>query len=98
MATLALRPTCYDNNAACTGVAATFVQLFVFNLEGLFINQFTAGAAISSLGPKYKLLNIGIDASAFGAGTFKFTFLVWDCTNTKSVILPDLVTFRIVAP
>jgi len=91
--------TYYDNNAACSGEAPTFTQIFVFNLEGLFINQFTAGATgIASQGPKYQLLNIGIDASIFGAGSFKFTFLVRDCTDTKSVILPELVTFRVVAP
>lgn len=95
---ISFNATYYDNNAACSGVAPTFTQLFVFNLEGLFINQFTAGAANTGLGPKYKILNIGIDASAFGVGSFRFTFLVRDCTNTKSVVLPEFVTFRVVAP
>jgi hypothetical protein len=90
--------TYYDNDAACSGVQPTFAQIFVFNLEGLFINQFTAGAAGTASGPKYKILNFGIDASFFGAGSFRFTFLVRDCTNTKSVVLPEFVTFRVVAP
>ena len=34
----------YDPNPACNGVAPTFVQLFIFNQEGLFIQQIDAGS------------------------------------------------------
>ena len=42
---VAFSATYYDPNPACAGIAATFAQLFVFNLEGLFIGQVNASTA-----------------------------------------------------
>jgi len=88
--------TYYDNKAACSGVAPTFAQLFVFNSEGVFILQLNAANSPSSQGPKYQSLLEGIGPRA--AGSYKFTFLVRDCTNTTSVVLPEFVPFRVIAP
>jgi hypothetical protein len=88
--------TYYDNKAACSGVAPTFAQLFVFNSEGVFILQTDAANSPSGQGPKYRFLLEGIGPRA--AGSYKFTFLVRDCTNTTSVVLPEFVPFRVIAP
>jgi len=87
----------YDPNPACNGVATTFVQLFIFNQEGLFIQQIDAGST-GFPGTKERFIGIGFGSSPVPPGTYKWTFLVRDCTNTKSVVLPEFVTFRVVAP
>ena len=92
--------TYYDPNPACAGVAPLLTQLFVFNLEGLFIGQFNAFAspATSPLSSNYRVLNIALAAGVLSPGDYKFTFLVRDCANTKSVVQPELLTIRIVTP
>jgi len=72
-----------------------------FNLEGVFINSFTASLLPTSLGATYRALSIEFPSAAaipLAPGSYKFTWLARDCTNTKSVILPELVTFGIFAP
>ena len=92
--------TYYDDNAACVGVNPVLVQLFVFNLEGLLVSQTDLSGVLGPApGSHYTGLNVGVDVGAFGGtGSFKFTWLVRDCTNTRSLVLPEFVTFRIVSP
>jgi hypothetical protein len=95
----------YDNNAACDGVAPTFVQLFLFNQEGLFIGQFDAGSSPVNFfqDPSTKYRRLGKSFSHVASiplvpGDYKFTFLVRDCTNAKSLVLPEFTVFSVVAP
>jgi len=90
----------YDPNPACAGAAPLFAQLFVFNLEGLFITQVNAasGSLSTPFSPKYREMFVTLPPGSLAAGSYKFTFLVRDCLNTKSVILPELLTFRVINP
>jgi len=91
--------TYYDPLVACDGVAPTFVQLFVFNLEGLFIGLFDGTS--SGFGPgftKLRTIERSLSAGALPAGSYQFTFLVRTCNNAASVILPEFVTFRVITP
>ena len=90
--------TYYDNNAACGGVAPTLVQLFLFNSEGVFIQQLNAQSDPMAFGPTYRSLYQLVAAGTLPADSYQFTFLVRDCTNTKSVVLPIFPTFRVIAP
>lgn len=91
------RAAYHDPLPACDGVAPTFVQLFVFTAEGRFIGQFD-GTSFASFGSQSREIRRGLAAGALAIGTYKFTFLVRDCTNTKSVVQPELLTFRVIAP
>ena len=90
----------YDPLPACAGVATTFVQVFVFNLEGLFIQQFNGSDGQFSVSPsdKRRSLNGSLAAGALSPGSYLFTFLVRTCNDTDSVILPEFVSFRVIAP
>lgn len=95
----------YDNAPACSGVAPTFVQLFIFNLEGLYIGTFDASSSPGTFSgdpsTNYRRLfkNFSpVGSIPVGPGDYKYTFLVRDCTNTKSVVLPEFVTFSVFAP
>jgi len=90
--------TYFDPVPSCAGVAPTFVQLFMFNTEGLFILQVNANSNPISAGSKFRTLSMNLPPGTLGAGSYKFTFLVRDCVNTKSVVLPQLVTFHVTAP
>jgi hypothetical protein len=92
----------YDANPACDGVAPALVQLFIFTQEGVLLGPAVAASTIpgsTAFGPtfsKYRLLTVSLPAT--GAGDFRFTFLVQDCTVTKTIALPDLVPVRVIAP
>ena len=95
----------YDNAPACSGVAPTFVQLFIFNLEGLFIGQFDASSSPVTFSgdpsTKYRRLIMSfpsIGAIPLAPGDYKYTFLARDCTNTKSIVAPEFVVFSVFAP
>ena len=91
-----IRAIYYDPLLACDGVAPTFVQLFVFTAEGRFLGQFDGtSSAFSASNSKSRELQISLAAGTLPAGTFKFTFLVRDCTNTKSVVQPALLTLSV---
>jgi len=90
--------TYLDPTPTCIGVAPTFVQLFMFNTDGLFILQVNANSTPISAGSKFRTLSMNLPAGTLGAGSYKFTFLVRDCANTKSVVLPQLLTFDVNAP
>lgn len=96
--TIVFEATYYDPSSTCAGVIPTLVQLFVFNPEGLLVAQFDAGATASPFGQNYQLLTITFGAGLLGPGTYKFTFLVRDCTDTKSLVLPEFPTFRVFNP
>jgi len=95
---IVLEATYYDPSAFCVGPNPRFAQLFVFNPEGLLISVFTPSVTSSTLGFRYRVLTVGFLASLLGPGTYKFTFLVRDCTDTKSVVLPEFLTFRVLNP
>ncbi|MGH7411944.1 MAG: S8 family peptidase [Candidatus Methylomirabilis sp.] len=95
---ISFQATYYDNVPACAGVAPKFVQLFLFNLEGKFILQDAAGSFPVSPGSKHRTLSKDFAPGALAAGEYKFSFLVRDCTNTRSVVLPEFVTFRVIGP
>lgn len=91
----------YDDNAACNGVSPNFVQLFLFNAQGKFIQQFDAGSFpdSGSLGGRLLFKSFASAASVpLAPGGYGFTFLVRDCMNTKSIVLPGIVTFSVFAP
>lgn len=92
--------TYYDPNPACAGLPPVFAQLFVFNLEGLFITEVSAvnGPRAAPFSSKYREIGVALSPGTLAAGSYKFTFLVRDCLNTKSVILPELLTFRVINP
>ena len=92
----------YDPNPACEGVQPRFAQLFLFNLEGLYINTFDASAFPANFAaPKYRLLLrvfSPVTSIPVTPGDYKFTFLVRDCLDMKSVVLPEFVVFSVFAP
>ena len=91
--------TYYDSFPGCAWVAPTFVQWFIFNLEGVFVNgQLPAGSQAFSPGSKYRLLFLDIVASTLGPGQYRMSFLVRSCDNVISVLLPDFLIIRVVAP
>ena len=91
--------TYYDNFAGCAGVAPFFVQWFIFNLEGEFVNgQLPAGSSAFSPGSKYRLLFLDLVASTLSPGQYRMSFLVRSCDNDISVLLPDFLIIRVVAP
>jgi hypothetical protein len=90
--------TYYDPLPACDNVAPTFVQFFVFTSEGRFINQFSGTSSDEGPSTKKRDLLITLAAGTLPAGTFKYTFLVRNCTNAISVVLPELPTIRVFAP
>lgn len=92
--------TYYDPNPGCAGVPPVFAQLFVFNLEGLFITEVNAdtGPLSAPFSSKYRELFATLSPGALGAGSYKFTFLVRSCNDAFSVVLPELLTFRGISP
>ncbi len=95
---IAFRAIYSDNASACIEVAPTFVQLFVFNVEGRFILQTNAGSTPLGAGSKSRTLSIDLPPGTLAPDSYIFTFLVRDCTNTKSVMLPEFLTFRVIGP
>ncbi len=95
---IAFEATYFDPAPTCAGVAPTFVQLFLFNTEGLFILQANASSNPFSVGSKFRTLSLNLPPGTLSVGSYKFTFLVRDCANTRSVVLPQLLTFEVNAP
>jgi hypothetical protein len=90
--------TYYDPASACTGMLPVLTQLLIFNPQGLLVAQFTASPTASPFGPKYQLLTTTFAAGLLGPGTFVFTFLVRDCTDTRSIVLLEAPTFTVFNP
>jgi len=90
----------YDPNPACAGLPPVFAQLFVFNLEGLFITEVSAanGPLAAPFSSKYREIFVALPPGSLGAGSYKFTFLARSCNNAFSVVLPELLTFRVINP
>ena len=95
---IAFRAIYIDNASACSEVAPTFVQFFVLNVEGRFILQTNAESTPLGAGSKSRTLSIDLPPGSLAPDSYLFTFLVRDCTNTKSVILPEFLTFRVISP
>ncbi len=95
---ITLEATYYDNIVACAGVSPKFVRLFLFDLEGELIREEAAGSLPLSPGSKHRTLFKDLAPGALGPGDYTFSFLVRDCTNGRSVVLPGFVTFRVFAP
>ena len=87
----------WDSNAACAGVAPTFVQVFVFTPEGELEASFDASSSPQQPS-QYRLLFLNLNPGALPVGTHKWTFLVRSCDNTRSFVLPEFLTIRVVAP
>jgi hypothetical protein len=89
----------FDPNPACQGVAPALAQLFLFTAEGLFVQQFSAVNFVS-LGGKYRGVFNSFTPAGIGLtpGSYTATFLVRECANTKSIVLRDFLSFRVVAP
>ena len=96
--TIALEATYYDPSASCTGLNPRLAQMFVFNPEGVLRAQFSVSVTASPLGFKYKLLTIQFAAGLLGPGTYKYTYLLRDCTDNISVVLPEFLSFRVLIP
>lgn len=96
---ITLEATYFDPNAACAGPGPVLVQWFLFNLEGVFqAGQLPTGSDPFSPGSKHRLLFLDLGPGSLAPGSYRFTFLVRDCTNTESVVLPEMPTFGVVAP
>ncbi len=91
--------TYYDDQDACVGVAPVLIQFFAFNSEGVLVRQADLTGEGPALGSHNTFLNVGLDASTFaGPGTYSYSYLIRDCTNTRSLVLTPFETFRLVAP
>ena len=91
--------TYYDPFVPCAGVAPFFVQWFLFNLEGEFDSgQSPAGSVAFSPTSKYRLLFLDLLANTLSPGQYRMSFLVRSCDNDISVLLPDFLIIRVVAP
>jgi len=93
----------YDPAPACDGVAPTFVQLFLFTQEGDFVGQFDGSSDAESAPELSKFRSLtksfgSISSIPLAPDSYKWTFLVRDCTNATSVVLPELLTLRVFAP
>lgn len=89
----------YDDNLVCVGVSPVLIQFFAFNSEGVLVRESNLTGEGPSAGSHYTNVNIGLDASTFGGpGTYSYSYLIRDCTDTKSVVLTPFGTFRLVAP
>jgi len=90
--------TYFDNSVACAGVPPRFVQLFLFTLEGELIQQDAASSFPPSLGSQHRTLYKAFAPGVLTPADYNFSFVVRDCTNTRSIMLPEVVTFRVLAP
>jgi hypothetical protein len=92
--------TYYDDNNDCAGVNPVIVQLRVFNSEGRPVRQSDLSGILGPPAASHNTsLNVGLDAGTFdGPGTYSYTWVVRNCTNTFSVVLTPFGTFRLVAP
>jgi len=91
--------TYYDDQAACIGVQPFLLQFFAFNSEGVLVRFSDLTGEGPGAGSHYTNVNVGIDASTIaGPGTYSYSYLIRDCTNTKSIVLTPFGTFRLVAP
>jgi subtilisin len=95
---IAFSATYVDDADACVAAPPVFVQLFVFSLEGLFVNQLAAASTPLSLNSKVRVLSAALAAGSLSPGDYKFTFLARDCTDAKSAVQSQLLTFRVVGP
>jgi len=91
--------TYYDPDADCAGVEPFFVQWYLFNLEGKFIDgEAPAGSFPFAPGSKYRVLFFDLASNSLAPDSYKFTFLVRRCDNAISVVLPEFLTIRVFAP
>ena len=96
---ISFEATYYDPEAACAGVAPMYVQWFLFNLVGKFIaGPVPAGSEPFAPGSKYQLLFLDLAPNSLAPDSYKFTFLVRSCDDVISVVLPEFLTIRVVAP
>jgi len=98
---IGFRADYFDPNPACQGVAPILAQLFLFTAEGLFVGQFSAGNGIGLFGANYRGVFTSFASAAsipLAPGSYAATFLVRDCTNTKSIVVRDFLSFAVVAP
>jgi len=94
---IGFRADYFDPNPACQGVAPVLAQLFIFTAEGLFVQQVSASNGPGFFGAKYRGVFTG-PSGPLSPGSYAATFLVRDCANTKSIVLRDFLSFRVVAP
>jgi hypothetical protein len=94
---ISFRADYFDPNPACQGVAPVLAQLFIFTAEGLFVQQFSASNGAGFAGPKSRGVFSG-PSIPLTPGSYAAAFPVRDCANTKSIVLRDFVSFRVVAP
>ena len=95
---IAFEATYVDNTVACAGIPPKSVQLLLISLEGRFLQQDAAGSFPLSPRSKHRTLFKDYAPGVLPPDEYRFSFLVRDCTNTKSVVLPEFVTFRVVVP
>jgi len=89
--------TYYDPLPGCGGVPPSFVQLFVFTLEGELKFAFEADSEEFEPGSKYRLLFLDLFAGELPIGSHKVAFLARSCDNTISTV-SDFMMIRVVAP
>ena len=87
-------PTRVDDRKLLLGVPPAQAQSFAFNTKGLLLAQLDAKTTPSTLGAHYFLMRA---AFTIGPGTYKATFLIRDCANTKTVV-PDFVPVTVNTP
>jgi hypothetical protein len=89
--------TYYDALPGCGGLPPSFVQLFVFTLEGELKFGFVTGSEEFEPGSKYRTLFLDLDPGELPIGSYKVAFLVVSCDNTRSTA-SDFMMIRVVAP
>jgi len=98
---LFFRADYYDPAAICDGVPPKFVTLFLFTQEGRFVQQFDAASVFNPSATKFRELRLdflSIASIPLAPGSYKWMFLVRDCTDTKSTVLPEFLSFQVFAP
>jgi hypothetical protein len=89
----------YDPFPLCAGEPPQFVQFFIFNAEGEFVTgQQPADSVAFEPGSKYRLLFLDLGPGSLLPSVYNFTFLVRSCDDEISVILPEFLRVRVVAP
>lgn len=91
----------YDPNFFCSGVAPASADLLLFNSEGKLLSSFPISTSDTTQGTRYRRLFKSFPSVAaipLSPGTYRYTFLVSDCTKTFQIVLPDSPTFTVFAP
>ena len=96
---ISFEATYYDPLSGCAGVEPEFVQGFLFNQEGEVLSSaIAADSDAFSSGSKYRQLFLDLAPNQLPPNSYRFSFLVRSCDDAISVLLPEFLAIRVVAP